>query len=180
MKNLLTAIILGIAWASASFAQTAPEIKTAVVEFSAGANASGMSAEAKRQLQTNLAAALAKSPKFDVADIRWTRNESAENLADINTGSSTAAVVKLGKTLGVKYVLTGTVTEYTLKDADGFARVTMKSRLIEVATGKVVHTGEASHRSERELKTTSVVEMQAFGVKPAILKLAAEILELKL
>jgi curli biogenesis system outer membrane secretion channel CsgG len=183
MKKLFTVITLGIALAGAALAQNSrqtAETDAAVVEFSSGANASGMTAEAKRQLQTNLAAALAKSVKFDIADVRHTQRASKENLAAINSGSSTAAAVKLGKQLGVKYVVTGTVTEYTPKDADGYGRVAIKTRVIEVATGKVVHTGDASHRSPKEMKTGSMVEMQAFVVKPAILKLAEGILELNL
>jgi curli biogenesis system outer membrane secretion channel CsgG len=184
MKNLFTAVILGIVLTGVAFAQTAAgkkaEVDAAVVEFTPGANASEMNADAKRQLQTNLAAALAKSDKYDVADVRHTQRASKANLADINSGSSTTAAVKLGKLLGVKYVVTGTVTEYTPKDADGYGSVAIKTRVIEVATGKVIHTGEATHRSAKEMKTGSSVEMQAFVVKPAILKLAAEILELKL
>ena len=194
MKNLFAAVILGIALAGAALAYTsteeksvegtvvgrADEVKMAVVEFSPGAKVSGMTPEAKRQLQTALAAALARSRKFDVADVRWTRNESANDLAAINAGSSTAAAVKLGKKLGVKYVLTGTIVEYTLKDADDFGRVVLKTRLIEVATGKVRHADEITQRSTGAMRTSGAVEMQAKAVKPAIDKLAAALLELRL
>ncbi len=96
MKNLFTAVILAIALASVSFAQTskATEIKVAVVEFSPAANASGMTFEAKRQLQAGMAAGLEKTRKFDVADVRWTRDESQSNLAALNNASSTSAAVK--------------------------------------------------------------------------------------
>jgi TolB-like protein len=189
MKNLFTAVILGIAFAGVSLAQTSSqeksgqrraEIKMAVIEFSPGSNASGMTPDAKRQLQSGMAAALAKSGKFDVADVRWTRNESQDDLAALNGGSSTAAAVKLGKRLGVSYVLTGTVTEYTPKGADGFGSVILKTRLIEVATGKVKHTDETTQRSTSEMRTTGIAEMHSKTVMPAIKKLAATIVGLKL
>lgn len=186
MKNLLTAIILGIALAGVSLAQTSSgekskvvEVKVAVVEFSPDPNASGMTAEAKRQLQASIASALAKTDKLDLADVRWTRTESQDNLTDINGGSSIAAAVKLGKKLGVSYVLTGIVLEYTLKDADGFSRVSLKTRLIEVATGKVKHAGETTQRSTETMRSTGAAEMQAKTVKPAIEKLTATLMELK-
>jgi TolB-like protein len=193
MKNLFTAVILGIALAGVSFAQTSPagkpgatrektatKIKVAVTEFSPGTNASAMSPEAKRQLQSNLAFALVKSDKFDVADVRWTRRASQDDLAVINGGSSTAAAVKLGKQLGVSYVLTGTVAEYTPQDADGFGLLILKTRLIEVATGKVRHAGETTQRSTSAMRTTGFPEMQSKAVKPALEKLMESIAALRL
>ena len=181
MKNLFTAVILGIAFASVSLAQTskATEIKIAVVEFSPVQNASAMPPDAKRQLQSGIAAALEKSGKFDVADVRWTRNESQDDLAALNNGSSTTAAVKLGKKLGVSFVVTGTVVEYTPKGADGFGNVIFKSRVIEVATGKVKHTDETTQRSKTAMSTTGIAEMHAKTVMPAIKQLAATIAGLK-
>lgn len=185
MKKLFTVIILGIALAGASLAQTSKrensaETKIAVVEYSTGSNISGMTPEAKRQLQAGIASALEKSGKFDVTDVRWTRNESQDNLAALNGGTSTAAAVKLGTRLGVSYVLTGNVTEYTLKDASGFGRIVFKSRLIEVATGKVVHTEETTQKSIEAMRTTGVAEMHSRTVMPAIKKLSAIIAGLRL
>jgi TolB-like protein len=180
MKNLLTAIILGIVFAGVSLSQTSPEVKIAVVEFSPGPNASGMTAEAKLSLQTSLAHALFKTDKFDVVDARWTRNESKENLADINSSSSTATAVKLGKKLGVSFVLTGIVVEYTPKDSNGFGRVVLKTRLIEVSTGKVKHAGETTQRSTSAMRTTNAAEMQAKTIKPAIENLTAALVGLRL
>ena len=140
MKNLLTAVVLGIAFAGVSLAHTsseektaerqagqAAEVKVAVIEFSPGPNAPGMIPEAKRQLQASLAFALFESDRFHVVDVRQTRAASQDNLAAINDGSSTAAAVKLGKQLGVSYVLTGTVAEYTPKGADGFGQVILRT-----------------------------------------------------
>jgi TolB-like protein len=188
MKNLFRTIILGMAFAGVAFAQTssketpgnAAEVKMAVVEFSPAADFAGMTPEAKRQIQAAMAAALEKTRKFDIADVRWTRNESQDNLAALNGGGSTAAAVRLGKKLGVRYVLTGSVEEYTIKGADGFGSLILKTRLIDVATGKVVHAVETTQRSTSKMSTTGVAEMQAKTVMPAIKKLAAMIAELKL
>jgi TolB-like protein len=193
MKNLITAVILGIAFAGVSLAQTSSaaktgerqaakgaEVKVAVTEFSPEPNASGMSPEAKRQLQASLAFALFESDRFDVVDVRRTRAASAGDLAAINGGSFPAAVVKLGKQLGVSYVLTGTVVEYTPKGADGFGRVILKTRLIEVATGKVKHAGETTQQSTSAMRTNGAAEMQTKAMKPAIEKLTATLAGLRL
>lgn len=186
MKNLFTAVILGIALAGVSLAQPlskekageqpagkAAAVKMAVVEFSPGPNAPGMTVEAKRHLQASLAFALYESKRFHVVDVRNTRDASQGDLAALNGGSSTAAAVKLGKQLGVSYVLTGNVVEYTPKGADGFGLVILKARLIEVATGKVKYAGETTQRSTSAMRTTGVAEMHTKAVRPALEKLAA-------
>jgi TolB-like protein len=193
MKNLFTAVILGIAFAGVSLAQAsseekagerhaakAAEVKVAVIEFSPEPNASGMSPEAKRQLQASLAFALVESDRFDVVDVRRTRAASAGDLAAINGGSFTGAAVKLGKQLGVSYILTGSVVEYTPKGADGFGLVILKTRLIEVATGKVKHAGETTQRSTSAMRTNGAAEMQTKAMKPAIEKLTATLAGLRL
>jgi TolB-like protein len=192
MKNLFTAVILGIAFAGVSLAHTSSaektserqatkmgEVKVAVVEFTPEPNASGMTYEAKRHLQASLAFLLVESNKFHVVDVRQTRAASAGDLATINGGSISAAV-KLGKQLGVSYVLTGIVVEYTPKGADGFGRVILKTRLIEVATGKVKHAGETTQQSTSAMRTNGAAEMQTKTVKPALEKLAATLAGLKL
>ena len=192
MKNLLTAVILGIAFAGVSLAHTSSEekaveqqaakaagVKVAVVEFSPGPNASGMTVEAKRHLQASLAFALYESDKFDVVDVRRTRAASASDLTVLNGGSA-AAAVKLGKQLAVSYVLTGTVVDYTPQSADGFGVVILKTQLIEVATGKVKHAGETTQRSTSAMRTNGVAEMQSKTVKPALEKLTATLAGLRL
>jgi curli biogenesis system outer membrane secretion channel CsgG len=170
MKNLFTAFILGIALMGISFAQgtaargAAPKI--AVVEFSPGPNASGMTDQAKRSLHTALSASLNHTRKFDVYDTRHTRNASQGDLAAIN-GTSSAAAVKVGKQLGVAFVLTGAVTEY---NTGGSA--TAKFRLVEVATGKVRHSGEIAQVATIKMTgNAGAAEMQAKVMKPLIEKL---------
>ena len=191
MKNLFTAVILALAFAGVSLAHTLSEekagerqaakatVKVAVVEFTAGPNAPGMTFEAKRHLQASLAFALYESDRFDVVDVRQTRAASQDDLAALNGGSS-AAAVKLGKQLAVSYVLTGTVVEYTPKGADGFGLVILKTQLIEVATGKVKHAGETTQRSTSAMRTNGTAEMHTKTVRPALEKLTATLAELKL
>jgi TolB-like protein len=179
----MLALVLGIAFAGVSLAQTSSEetakVKVAAIEFTPGPNASGMTPEAKRQLQASLAFALVESDRFDVVDVRRTRAASQGDLAAINGGSSTAAAVKLGKQLGVTYVLTGTVEEYTPQGGDGFGRVLLKTRLIEVATGKVKHAGETTQRSTSAMRTNGAAEMQTKAMKPALEKLTATLAQLR-
>jgi len=186
MKSILTTVLLGIAFAGLSLAHTssieeagesqgvqATKVKVAVIEFSPGPNAPGMTVEAKRHLQASLAFLLFDSKKFEVVDVRRTRAASQDDLAAINEGSSTAAAVKVGKLLGVNYVLAGTVVEYTPQGADGFGRVTLNTRLIEVATGKVKHSGETTQKSTSVMRTTNAAEMHTRTIKPALEKLTA-------
>jgi TolB-like protein len=187
MKNILSAVILGIALSSVSFALTSVEAgagdrqngrtKVAVIEFSPEPGASTMTHEAKRQVQASLAFALVESKRFDVVDVRRTRDASQGDLASINVDASTAAAVRVGKQLGVSYVLTGVVKEYTAKMADGYGRLVLKTRLIEVSTGKIKHSGETAQRSTSVMRTTGAAEMQTKAVKPAIEKLVKTLVE---
>jgi TolB-like protein len=179
----MLALVLGISFSGVSLAQTSSvataKVKVAVVEFTPGPNAPGMTYEAKRHMQASLAYALVDSKRFDVVDIRWTRDASQSDLATINGGASTAAAVKLGKQLGVSYVLTGTVEEYTPQGGDGFGRVRLKTRLIEVATGKVTHAGETTQRSTSAMRTPGAAEMHTKAMRPALEKLAATLAGLR-
>lgn len=188
MKNFFTSLFLGIVLAGVSFAQTSTrakntgkeEIKVAVIEFSPGNNTPVMTTEAKRQIQASMAFALHDSRKFKVVDVRNTRKASQSNLTAINSGSSTAAAVKIGKQLGVNYVLTGIVVEYTPKGADGFGRVVLKTRFIDVATGKVKHESETAQISTSAMRTENPSELQSKAIKPATLKLAETLVGLRL
>lgn len=193
MKNLFAVFILAIALTGISLAHIAPEettaeqqaaraakVKVAVIEFSPGPNASGMTHEAKRHLQASLAFALFDSKRFEVVDVRWTRDASQSDLAAINGNSSTAAAVKVGKQLGVSYVVIGNVVEYTPQGADGFGRVILQTRLIEVATGKVIHAGETRKVSTSAMRTINAAEMHTKTIRPALEKLAQTLAGLRL
>ena len=174
MNHLFAAVILGVTLAGVALAQAPSKestVKTektrvAVVEFTPGPNASGMTGEAKRQLQASIAFRLMKTNRIHVVDVRHTREASQADLVAVN-GASTAAAVRVGKQLKVSYVLTGTVEEYNTKGS-----ATLKTRLVEVATGKVKHTDELSHQSLKEMRTGGDVEMKTFVLLPITLRLA--------
>ncbi|MGD9561335.1 MAG: hypothetical protein AB7F88_03570 [Pyrinomonadaceae bacterium] len=180
MKNIFTAVILGIALAGISLAQTSSKAshrtggsdapRMAVVEFTTGPNASVMDRYAKRDLQAFIASRIHQSRKFKVVDVRNTREASKSNLAALN-GAGTAAAVKLGKQLDVSYVLTGTVVEYDNKSG----QVTLKARLVEVATGKVRYSGESTGQSSTPIRSGGNAEMMSKAVRPAILDLTARL-----
>jgi TolB-like protein len=179
MKNLFTAFILAIALAGVSLAQApskgaagkAGKPRIAVIEFTPGPDASTMTVEAKRHLQASIAFSLFETRRFDVVDVRNTRFATQASLAAIN-GSSTAAAVKAGKQLGVSYVLTGTVVEYDTKGG----QVTLKTRLIEVATGKVKYSGETTQQSTSAMTARAgEAEMMSKVLKPAIKDLTARL-----
>ncbi len=174
MNNLIAVVILGAALAGRTLAQSpstgssikTEKVKVAVVEFTPSLNASGMTAEAKRQLQASIAFRLMKTNRVHVVDVRHTREASQADLAAVN-GASTAAAVRVGKQLKVSYVLTGTVEEYNTKGS-----ATLKTQLVEVATGKVKYTVELSHQSPKEMRTGGDVEMKTYVLLPITLRLA--------
>ncbi len=165
---------MGVALAGVALAQAPSKgsagktgkARVAVVEFTPGPNASGMTFEAKRQFQASIAFALYESARFDVVDVRHTRDASKADLVAVN-GAATAAAVRVGKQLGVSYVLTGTVDEYNPQGS-----ATVKIRLVEVATGKVKHTNELSQQSTSAMTTGGDAEMKTKVLKPITLKLA--------
>lgn len=172
MKNILTAIVFCIALAGVSFAQGPSRVqgtKTAVVEFSVGTGASSMTEQAKFGLQSQLAARMNHTRKFDVYDTRHTKRASDADLAAIN-GSSTSAAVRLGKQLGVAYVMTGNVVAYDTKGS-----ATVKFRLVEVATGKVKQSGEITQQAVTKIHTGSAPEMQAKVMKALIDKVVESV-----
>lgn len=159
--------------ASARQAVKPEELKLAVVEFTPEPDASRMTHEAKRHLQASLAQALFNSPRFRVIDVKWTREASRADLDRINREASTSEAVRLGRQLGVSYVLTGSVVAYEPKGADGHGRAILKTRLVEVATGKVRYAGETVQRSTGAMRTDGVAEMHTVVLKPAIQALTA-------
>ena len=172
MKKLLTAIILGIALTGVSLAQNLSKglngksatPRIAVVEFGDGSGS--MTAEAKRQLQSSIAFALVKNREFEVPDVRNTRAASG------GPNISPSAAVKLGKQLGVNYVLIGTVTEYSTTGG----RMTVNTQLVDVATGRVKLSGDTTGESTSAMTIRAGhAEMSVKVVKPLIEKLKASI-----
>jgi hypothetical protein len=179
MKRVLAAILgalmvtTSVAGGQSRSAGSSERVTVAVIEFTPGAKASTMTHEAKRQLQASVAFSMVQSDRFDVHDVRRTREASQGNLLAINDDSTTTAAVQVGKQLGVTYVLTGTVTEYTAKGEGGFGYATLRTRLVEVSTGRVRYSGETVQKGTSAMRTTGDAEMQTKVLKPAIAQLTA-------
>jgi TolB-like protein len=144
--------------------------RIAVLEFTPGTNAAGMTYEAKRHLQASIAYSLASSGKFHVADVRNTREATQSDLLELNGAASTDAVVKAGQKLNVHFVLAGTITDYNTKTGHAI----LKTRLIDVDTGKVKHSAETIGQSTSEMSARAgEPEMMNKVLRPAIEKLTA-------
>lgn len=177
MKIIFTAIVIGIALAGVSLAQTsakglATKTSLAVVEFTPGPNASAMTVEAKRQLQASIAFSLTKTNKYHIVDVRNTRDASQADLASIN-GASTSAAVRLGKQMGVSHVLTGNVVEYNTKGT-----ATMNFRLVDVATGKVRYSGAITQQATSPMNSDGATEMMLKVLRPSIARMTTELTSL--
>ena len=165
MKTFFAAIIIGIALAGATFAQSSKP-RIAVLEFTTGPNASGMTYEAKRQLQASIAFEMVKKRDFDVPDVRNTR--AATPAGDV----SASTAVRIGKQMGVGYVLMGSVMEYSTTRG----QMTIRTQLVEVATGKVKLSGETTEQSASPMTgNAGHAEMSVKVAKPLIQKLVASI-----
>ena len=182
LNHILIASAVAVS-ASAALAQKPPRaapgtaVKIAVVEFTPTGDAAVMTDNAKRWLQSQLSATLHDTRKFHVYDTRHTRNASQGNLQAINLDNSTAAAVKLGKQLGVSYVLTGKVTRYEPKGNGQFGEATIRTRFVDVATGAVKHDGETVQKGWGKMNGTGEAEMQAKVMKPAIDAITATLFE---
>ncbi|MFO1498001.1 MAG: FlgO family outer membrane protein [Verrucomicrobiota bacterium] len=148
-------------------ADKSAKARIAVIEFTPGTNAAGMTYEAKRHLQASIAFSLQSSGRFSVVDVRNTRDVTQRDLSELN-GSSSAPAARIGKQLNVSYILTGNVIEYDTKSG----RATLNTRLIEVATGEVKYSGETTEQSTSPMTARAgEPEMMAKVLKPAIAKL---------
>lgn len=190
MKNLINAIFFALMLAGVSLAQTisAPgsgpqsadkstKPRIAVIEFTAGPSAAGIGADGTQTLQNGIATGLARTGKFAVADVAKTNiTVHNERLTLSGTGISTAAAAKIGKLLGVNYVMTGSVTEYGTTDVGGMARMAIKAQVIDVATGHVKWIAGTRHESAGVTKIgAGTLEMTERVMKPCIQALTSSL-----
>ncbi len=176
MNKLSTAVVFSVMLAGVATAEKQRgHARAAVVEFSPVANISGMTYEAKRHLQASIARSLVEAEKFDIVDTKHTREASQAILGEVNNEGSAAAAVKVGKQLGVSYVLTGIVADYNPKGGGGLGSATLRTRLVEVATGRVVYSSEIAQKGTRKMNGTGVAEMHSNVLRPAIERLTQEV-----
>jgi TolB-like protein len=185
MKNFIIAILFTFTLAGVSLAQTVSKAeldparadkstkpRIAVLEFKAEPNASAIGADGTQTLQNGIASAMAKLGNLNVVDVRKTNAAVQNEYLTLNGyGNGIANAVKIGKLLGVNYVMTGTVTDYNHKLGGGSFAV--KVQIIDVATGKVKRSGEANHSVTKIGPGT--LDMTEKVIKPLIQKIPASI-----
>jgi autotransporter-associated beta strand protein len=165
MKNVLTAVLFSIILGGISLAQgqssTRPNPRVlldtskgriVVLEFEDKAN---IGAVGIQKLQDGISAAIAGSGKFRVVE-REQLNAAARNgnlqITQLTSASVQPTAVKIGKLLGVNYVLTGRVTEYSY-DAGGRLAMTVETQLVKVGTGHLILAGTNTYRGTTYINT---------------------------
>jgi curli biogenesis system outer membrane secretion channel CsgG len=146
---------------------SADKPRVAVIEFKAKADnqwyqwwrSGGATA-----VQDVLVTELVKSGKFRVIEREALAALMAEKNLALSGDLDPATAVQAGKLLGVKYLLTGAITEYGASDAEAGARsigglpsfrvkrskfaVAMNARLIDAETGEIVWADEARQETK--------------------------------
>lgn len=166
---ILIITILSLSTTESSFAKSPrpPKPKLAVLEFSNKADNQWWHHGGAVQAQDVFVTELRKTGKFDVLsqdaldDLLRSKNVTISGNMDKKTG------VKIGKLLGVNYLLTGAVTEYGTTDVSGGGGgvfsgkrkfvAALSAQLIDTSTGEVVWADKAS-------KDSSSVKVSVFGV----------------
>lgn len=91
---------------------------------------------------------LVKTGKFNVLPRQATQAELAKNNLTLSGDIDPSTAIKVGKLLGVNYLLTGVVTEYgvTNKSTPGGSKgevsLKVKTKLIDTSTGEIVWADE--------------------------------------
>ncbi|MBS1795483.1 MAG: hypothetical protein JSS81_16625 [Acidobacteria bacterium] len=165
MKRIKTAqkmvLVVGVIWLAAvsAFAQSS----VAVMEFTNKIDNQWWYQSGAAQTQDFFIAELIKTKKLNVMDREDLESSLEEKNISISGPVSAASAVKIGRLLGVDYLLTGTITKYGIVGLDGKPlpkgqlggntgkgkfSVTFKTELIDVSTGKAVwareETGETT------------------------------------
>ena len=187
---LLTALVPALSSAAGSGASGKPRI--AVLEFKNKADNQWWYHGGAQAAQDVFVTELFKSGKFRVVDREQLDAIMQEKGLTLSGDIDPKTAMKIGKLLGVNYLLTGAVTEYGTTDVSGggggvFAGkrkfvAALNARLIDTSTGEVVWADEASQEE-------SSIKVSVFGVgggvddnrmfdkvmKPCIQKLTASL-----
>lgn len=143
--------------------------KLAVLEFGNKANSQYLSKGGAEQIQDVFITELIGTKKFKVIDRESLEEILQERNVTLSGELNEANAIKIGKLLGVNYLLTGTVVKYGAESLDGKPNggltagkrkfvATFKTQLINTSTGKAVWSREESG------ETTSIkVSVGGFG-----------------
>ncbi len=190
MTILVTAALLAVAIAPLAMANEKPRI--AVLEFSNKADNQWWHRGGAAAAQDVFVTELVKSGKFRVIDRERLDALMREKNLTLSGDIDASSAIEIGKLLGVKYFLTGAVTEYgnTKVGGSGFGIsagkkkfvAALNARIIDAQTGEILWADESS-KEEKSMK------VRVFGVgggvdddrmfdkvmKPAIKDLTASI-----
>ncbi len=153
---LLSAFVVSMA--SAEEKSTKPRI--AVIEFKNKADNQWWYHGGAEAMQDVFVTELVKSGKFRVVEREQLAALMAEKNLALSGDVDPSTAVKMGKILGVNYILTGAVTEYGVTDKSGHGSgigrlpgfsagkrnfvAAVNARMIDTSTGEIVWADEAS------------------------------------
>ena len=170
--GLLLAVSLIALAATPMFAADKPRI--AVLEFKNKADNQYWWRGGAAAMQDVIVTELVKSGKFRVMDREALNAVMREQNLSLSGDVDPATAIKAGKLIGVRYLLTGSITEYGIEDAGasgpgvrGLPSFSVKkrkftaasnARLIDAQTGEIVWADEASAEEK-----SSKVRVGGFG-----------------
>jgi len=174
----ILSIVLGAAVVPAQASSDKPRI--AVIEFQNGAGVPKLAAERKIAMQDVFVSELVKSGKFRVVEREQLNATISRNNLKLSDAPDKPEFVRIGKLLGVNYLLTGSVTEYGVTDKGAHGRMLglrLTAKLIDTSTGEVAWTDEALHESgaARDIATPNSKPTFDKVMKPVIQKLTASL-----
>lgn len=163
---VLISLFLITAWAPAAFSADKPRI--AVLKFENKADNQYWWHGGAEAMQDVFVTELVKSGKFRVIDRERLDALMAEKNLSLSGAVDPSTAIKAGKLLGVKYFLTGAVTEYGADEAGGSGfgisvkrkkfTAAANARVIDAETGEILWADEA--RSEAK---TAKVRVKGIG-----------------
>jgi curli biogenesis system outer membrane secretion channel CsgG len=195
---LCAALLCTVAVSVASAADKSEKPRIAVLEFKSKADNQWWYSSGATAMQDVFVTELVKSGKFRVVEREQLAALMDEKNLAISGDIDPSTAVKIGKLLGVNYLLTGAVTEYGVTDkgahGSGIGRLpgfsagkrtfvaAANARLIDTSTGEIVWADEASAE-----ESSTKVSVGGFGggvddsrmfdkvMKPVVQQLVASI-----
>ena len=156
---LCAALLCVVAVSVASAADKSNKPRVAVIEFKNKADNQWWYHGGAEAMQDVFVTELVKSGKFRVVEREQLAALMAEKNLTLSGDVDPSTAVKIGKLLGVNYLLTGSVTEYGVTDKGAHGRsiglpgfsadkrtfvAAANARLIDTTTGEIVWADEAS------------------------------------
>lgn len=165
-RRHLAALLVVLAAGASAFAQGGEKPRIAVIEFE---NQTGWwGYELGRGVQNMVVTELVKSGKWRVIEREKLASVMKEQSLSLSGAVDTSTLVKIGKILGLKYFLTGSITQFDVKSS-GFSfgvgrvgktkkKVALDARLVNVETSEIEWADTASDTDE-----TTAVQVQGIG-----------------